>query len=268
MKDELGTRMKERYEQRTRTFLPRRTYTIIRADGKAFHGLTKQCKKPFDRELMDVMHESAIALCKNIQGSRFAYVQSDEISLLLTDFDTINTDAWFDGQVQKMCSVSASIATQAFNEVTNKEILHGGDIFFKPVATFDSRVFTIPDPIEVENYFIWRQQDSTRNSISMLAQSLYSHKELQGKSGDEMQEMCFQKGCNWNDCATDEKRGAVIVKEKYEVPGNEIIEHKAVGQMITAATRTRWIVDKNIPVFTQDRAWIRNLIPEINHERN
>lgn len=267
MKDDLGKRMKEQYEIRTRTLLPRRTYTIIRLDGKAFHTLTRSCRKPFDRVLMRCMQETAKELCKEIQGAKFAYVQSDEISILLTDFETITTDAWFDGQVQKMCSVSASIATRAFNKATHDclgQALHGSN------ALFDSRVFTIPDPIEVENYFKWRQQDATRNSVSMLAQSLYSHKELQGKNSSDMQEMCFQKGKNWNDCAFDEKRGAVIKKETYMVPLNG--EHDEIqmeldirmGTVTTQVERSRWVVDKDTPVFTQDPNYLKNMIPRIS----
>lgn len=245
MKDDLGKRMKEQYEKRSRTFLPRRTYTIIRIDGKAFHTYTRGMKKPFDQNLADTMDDTAKFLCENVQGTQFAYVQSDEISLLLTDFATISTNAWFDGQVQKMASVSASLATGIFNALMFQRYFAGeeggvrehytpetdihdvmipvGDIINympygfpkKTLAFFDSRIFTIPDPIEVENYFIWRQKDAVRNSISMVAQSLYSHKELHGKSQSDMQEMIFQKGQNWNDVDPGFKRGRTIMKHVH-----------------------------------------------------
>jgi tRNA(His) 5'-end guanylyltransferase len=176
--------MKSQYEVRTRTYLPRRTYTIMRLDGKAFHSFTKGFDRPYSKKLINAMDQTAIALCKNIQGCRFAYVQSDEISLLLTDFSTIDTDAWFDGQVQKMTSVSASIATAHFNLHINSERL----------AYFDSRVYTIADPIEVENYFVWRQKDAIRNAIQMHAQSLYSHIELACKNQIMQLEMIADKG--------------------------------------------------------------------------
>jgi len=223
MRDDLGKRMKEQYEIRTRTFLPRRTFTIIRIDGKAFHTYTRKLESPFDYGLMQDMNKTTEYLCKNIQGCKMGYVQSDEISLLLTDFEKDTTDAWFDGQVQKIVSVSASMATNRFNHLRIlREIsrnLSQIDVAVQNIkqwifAEFDARVFSIPDPIEVENYFVWRQKDAVRNSISMLAQSLYSHKELTGKSSNEQQEMCFQKGANWNDLPNRCKRGLSIFLEK------------------------------------------------------
>ncbi len=178
MKDAIGDRMKQYYEDRTRAFLPRRTYTIIRLDGKAFHTYTKGLIRPFDEQLMNDMDETACFLCKNIQGAKFAFVQSDEISILLTDFEELTTDAWFDGNIQKIVSVSASLGTAKFNELRPNKL-----------AFFDSRVFTIPSNIEVENYFIWRQQDFTRNSIYTVAKSLYSHKQLEGIDSNVQQEM-------------------------------------------------------------------------------
>ena len=222
-KDSIGDRMKEFYENRTRILLPRRTYTIIRIDGKAFHTYTKGLERPFDSKLVNDMDETACYLCKNIQGAKFAFVQSDEISILLTDFEGITTDAWFDGNIQKIVSVSASLATAKFNELRPGKI-----------ALFDSRVFTIPSFVEVENYFIWRQQDTVRNSISAVAQSMFSHKELENKSTNEMQEMCFQKGVNWDAFPGKLKRGRLIFKETY-YKGD--------------VARTRWI-STDSPTFT------------------
>lgn len=232
----LGDRMKEFYENRTRNFIPRRTYTIIRVDGKAFHSYTRGLVRPFDEKLVNDMDETACYMCKNIQGAKFAFVQSDEISILLTDFEGLTTDAWFDGNIQKMASISASLATAKFNELRPNKI-----------ALFDSRVFTIPSDIEVENYFIWRQQDTTRNSISSVAQSMFSHRELENKNTDQMQEMCFQKGVNWNDFSAKLKRGRLIVKQDYEKEG---------------ATRSKW-VSVEPPIFTQEREMLKVLIPKL-----
>jgi tRNA(His) guanylyltransferase len=204
MKDSLGDRIKSFYEDRAKTYLTRRTYTILRLDGKSFHSYTKGMDKPFDGSFTDAMVETAVYLCEEIQGCKLAYVQSDEISLLLTDFTQVTTDAWFDGNVQKMVSVSASLATAIFNTF---ELKPG------KLAIFDSRAFTIPYLTEVINYFLWRQQDATRNSINSAAQALYSHKELHEKSCSEMQEMMFQKGVNWNNYPDKYKRGTVIIKE-------------------------------------------------------
>lgn len=221
-KDALSVRQKEFYEKRTRTYLPRRTYTIIRIDGKAFKNYTKSLNKPFDEDLIEAMDSTAIYLCKNIQGAKLAYVQSDEITIVMTDFDTLQTDAWFDGEVQKIVSVSASMATREFNRVRIiQQLANGIDIKYilnGKLAEFDSRVFTIPFKEEVLNNIIWRQRDCVRNSISSVAQSLFSHTLLTGKNQSDMQEMCFEKGVNWNDFPEKQKRGRVIVKKQINYP--------------------------------------------------
>ena len=142
-KEAIGIRMKEDYEKRTQTHLMRRSYTMIRLDGKAFHTYTRGFKRPYDLGLMRIMDLTAITLCEKIQGAKLAYVQSDEISILLTDFETMKTDAWFDGNVQKITSISASIATAAFNNgmYLDEEILAD----MSKVAYFDSRVFQLPN---------------------------------------------------------------------------------------------------------------------------
>ena len=242
-KDTLGDRMKG-YEIITQTYLSKKQYTVLRIDGKAFHTYTKGLKRPFDDDLIDDMDTTAIELCKNMQGAICAYVQSDEISVLLTDFQTYDTQAWFDYKVQKMVSISASIATAAFNRARSKRE------FKKNVdALFDSRVWQLPNKIETLNYFIWRQQDATRNSISSVAQSLYSHKELEKKSSNVKQEMIFQRGINWNDYHSKYKRGRMIVKKEFEVNGG---------------LRSKWVVDE-IPVFTADKKnYLSNLIPNFS----
>lgn len=221
-KDALSIRQKEFYEVRTRTYLPRRTYTIIRLDGRAFHTYVRGLNKPFDEDLIEAMDSTAIYLCKNIQGAKLAYVQSDEITIVMTDFDTLQTDAWFDGEVQKIVSVSASMATREFNRVRIiQQLANGIDIKYilnGKLAEFDSRAFTIPFKEEVLNNIIWRQRDCVRNSISSVAQSLFSHTQLTGKNQSDMQEMCFEKGVNWNDFPEKQKRGRVIVKKQINYP--------------------------------------------------
>ena len=218
-KDSLGDRMKNSYENRTRHYLPRRTYTIIRLDGKAFHTFTRGLKKPFDVGFVVDMTHTAQHLVNNIQGAQFAYVQSDEISILLTDFNTITTDAWFDGNIQKICSVSASLATAKFNNLRIQRCenypVEEIDFIKQKLAYFDSRVFTIPDPIEVENYFIWRQKDWYRNSVNMVGQSHYSHKELHGKKINEVLDMIHLKGDNWNNYDDVLKNGTVVTKDDF-----------------------------------------------------
>jgi tRNA(His) guanylyltransferase len=254
MKDDLGKRMKEQYEVRTRTFLPRRTYTIIRLDGKAFHSFTKSMRRPYDEDLMKAMDNTTLKLCEEIQGSKFAYVQSDEISILLTDFENINTCAWFDGQVQKMVSVSSSIATANFNKIMLNQYFGISNAPTQKLAYFDSRVYTIPDPTEVENYFIWRQKDAVRNSIQMTAQSLYSHKELMGKSSNEQQEMIFQKGTNWNDMPDGFKRGRLIKQFSFFDSESGSPEPIYLG--------TNWKIESSFD-FVKERGELIDLIPKI-----
>jgi len=259
MKDELGDRIKNSYENRTRYYLPRRTYTLARIDGKAFHSYTKGLKRPFDMDLIEDMDNTAAYLCKNIQGAKFAFVQSDEISILLTDFEAIGTDAWFDGNVQKMASVSASMATAKFNQLRMIRILSyntGFDFNKIKLAEFDSRVFTIASKEEVMNYFVFRQQDTVRNSISSVAQSLYSHKELNGKNNSEQQEMIFQKGTNWNDLFPKLKRGRFITKVMTEKEADPNIPNSVT------TIRSAW-VSIECPTFTKEREFLIEKIPNL-----
>lgn len=184
MQDSLGDRMKGCYENRNRTYLTRRTPVIIRLDGKSFHTFTKGFEKPFDTRFIEAMKTTAEYLVKNIQCCKLAYVQSDEISLLLTDFDKFTSEAWFDYNVQKLVSISASMASVVFSNQMNRN------------AFFDSRCFNLPKE-EVINYFIWRQKDWIRNSVLMLGQSLFTQKELQNKSQKDIIDMCKEKGKDW-----------------------------------------------------------------------
>lgn len=241
-KTALGDRMKQ-YEAVTRLVLPRRTYTIIRVDGRTFHSVLRNTKKPFDQDVGKAMMETAKDLCRDIQGARFAYTQSDEISILLTDFESVHTEPWFGGVLQKMVSISASIATDSFRE------------YYGTVAAyFDSRVFTIPDRSEVANYFLWRQRDAVKNSISMAAQAHFPHASLQNLNGNQLQEKLFQeKGINWNGYPDWCRRGTLVKKETYEAPVTR-------SQVLDGMTvpRTRWTADA-APRW--DHASLLDLIP-------
>lgn len=219
----IGDRMKENYENRARIYLPRRSNVILRVDGKSFHTYTKNLARPFDFAFISDMDNTARYLCRNIMGAKLAFVQSDEISVLITDYDTIDTQAWFDYNVQKMTSVAASMATGEFNRLGFIRIFDQEDydnlmvnIKTEKVAEFDARVFCIPEFDEVCNYFLWRQLDATRNSIQSSARAYYSHKELIGKNTNQMQEMLFQKGVNWNDLQPALKRGRIVYRKKEE----------------------------------------------------
>lgn len=238
-KDSLGDRMKA-YEEVTSIKMPKRLPMIIRIDGKAFHTMTKKwkCEKPFDYELIGIMAHTTKYLCENIQGCVLGYCQSDEISLLVRDNQSLETTPYFDKKIQKIASVTASMATMEFNRIG-----HEG-------ALFDARCFVLPGN-EVTNYFIWRQQDAMRNSVSMLAQSIFSHKTLQGKNMAQMQIMCLEKGTDWNEIDLQCTRGTCVkrVPRFVETENSEI-----------PVTRMRWEIDGNIPVFTEDRNYVEELV--------
>lgn len=216
MKDTLGDRMKK-YENVSRHFLPCRTYTVLRLDGKAFHTYTKGLKKPFDADLSNDIDESVKTLLKEIQGAKFAYCQSDEISILMSDVENINSQTWFDGNIQKICSVSSSVLTAQFNarRVIRECINYSESTKVIKLANFDCRVFTVPDRIEVMNYFRWRNQDCRRNSISMVAYSLFSHKELQHKSSLEKIQMIWDKtGKTYEESYSESERYGRFIHKK------------------------------------------------------
>ena len=255
--DSLGDRMKT-YENAYRINLPIRMPIVIRVDGKAFHSYTKGCKRPFDDKLTKVMDITAQKLCKEVQGCQMAYVQSDEISLLVTNYEDLDTQSWFDNNLQKMVSISAAIASSTFT-FESWRIWMGGVMApvglesIKP-AMFDARAFVLPKE-EVCNYFLWRQQDATRNSVQMVARSLYSHKECTDKNNSQLQEMIFQKGQNWDKYPTSQKRGRCIVRQLTNKPAI----NKKTGEAISAI-RSEWAVDNEIPIFSQDRYYVEKFV--------
>ena len=269
VKDELGTRMKEFYEGVPKTRLVRRMPVAIRLDGKAFHTFTRGFQKPFDEVLGRAMRETMKYLCENIQGCVLGYTQSDEITLILVDYQNLNSCAWFDYEVQKMCSIAASMATMAFNKFFTKnvnyfEMTHEHDDTINEYCTtlvnaaekgamFDARCFNIPKE-EVCNLIYWRQLDATRNSIQMVGQANFSHKELQNKSCNMIQEMLFaEKGINWNDYPTYLKRGSCCIKTTIQNPNVDIKDG--------AYPKSIWMIDLDIPIFKGDgRQYIDKLI--------
>ena len=211
-KTSLGDRMKGYYEVRSRYKLMRRQPVVIRVDGRAFHTLTKNFTKPFDENMSEWMASTGVRLVNEIQGAKCAYVQSDEISVLITDFDRLSTDAWFDYNIQKMTSISAATASWHFTTAMVRSSINNGSNFAqasKKRGLFDSRVFNIPKE-EVNNYFVWRQQDWVRNSLQMLSGSVYSHKELYKKNQTDMHEMLYEKDINWADLPDKWKNGVFI----------------------------------------------------------
>ena len=263
--DTLGSRMKTFYEAIPKTRLMRRTPVAIRIDGKAFHTLTQGLKRPFDEVFQKSMRETMLYLCKNIQGCVLGYTQSDEITLILVDYKHLNSEAWFDYEVQKMCSISASMATMAFNKVFKNNVDRAileykcsqgieeqekaekyHNSLLKAVsngAMFDSRCFNIPKE-EVANLLYWRQLDAEKNSTQMIGRAYFSHKQLEGKHCEEIAEMLEkEKGIKLDHFLIHQRRGCCALR----------------GELVR-----EWYVDLNIPKFVgADREYIEKfLLPE------
>ena len=267
-KSNIGSRMKE-YERRNQYYLQKRTPVVIRVDGRSFHTFTKGFKRPFDNVLIKTMQETAKYMCENIQGAKFAYVQSDEITIILVDYDTLETDCWFNYRTDKLCSISASMATMAFNKffaeevkkiIASKEHVYISreeiklvDVYEKSIekgAMFDARAFNIPKE-EVANLIYWRQLDAIRNSIQMVGQAFFSNKELHGKSCNMIQDMLHEeKGINWNDFPTYQKRGSACRKVEQIV--------NIAGTIDTIST---WEIDLEMPILKgEGREYIDKLV--------
>ena len=266
----LSIRMKQ-YEGVSRNYLVKKTPVIIRIDGKAFHTFTKKFKKPFDSILMTTMQETMKSLCESIQGCVFGYTQSDEISLLLLDDKKEDSAAWFEYNVQKCSSIAASIATLYFNKFFAKHVsemderfaeawnVSDEDMQYLKVmmnaentgAMFDARAFNLPRS-EIANYFFWRQDDASRNSIQMAGHAYFSNAQMKSKSNDQVQEMLFsEKGINWNDYPIPCKRGTACIKRIETFSRND-------G---TTFNRCKWFIDKEMPILRNEgRQYVERLL--------
>lgn len=289
-RSDLAERMKG-YEKRNRYYLQRRMPVILRLDMRAGHSFTRGFKRPFDEVFIKSMQDTAKYLCENIQNCKLSYQQSDEITLLLVDYDKLNTDCFFDYRVDKLCSITASMATMAFNKAFKKNIDiyskskivtgYSGqyyedyenaneqlDIYRKALdkgAMFDARCFNIPKE-EVTNLVYWRQLDASRNSIQMVGQANFSHKELQNKSRNDIQDMLMtQKGINWNDFPTYQKRGSCCIKTEETITEDITIIKNRFGEdgkkHVVNMKRPHWIIDTEIPIFKgEGREYIDRLV--------
>jgi tRNA(His) 5'-end guanylyltransferase len=275
---DLANRMKD-YEKRNRYYLQKRLPVIIRLDSRDGHTFTKGFKRPFDEIFMKSMQETAKYLCENIQGCQCAYIQSDEITLLLVDYEKLNTESWFDYRIDKIISISAAMATLAFNKYfTSNAEMYIDDFYeawnhsdveekyvkvlkkaIKMGLVFDSRVFNLPKE-EVTNNFYWRQLDASRNSIQMVGQANFSHKELQNKSCNDIQDMLMtQKRINWNNFPTYQKRGSCVVRNKVVLESDGIKETCMLRN--PKQSENNWIIDYDIPIFKGDgREYIERLV--------
>ncbi|MEQ2630092.1 tRNA(His) guanylyltransferase Thg1 family protein [Roseburia inulinivorans] len=284
--DDLGVRMKTFYEQIPKTKLMRRCPVAIRIDGKAFHTFTRGFQKPFDEVLIKSMQETTKYLCENIQGCVLGYTQSDEITLILVDYKKLTSSAWFDYEVQKICSITASMATMAFNKLFEKYVDEYRfskwdgvsnyednaweyiQVLLSAVekgAMFDARCFNIPKE-EVTNLLYWRQDDAAKNSIQMVGRAFFSHKELHKKSRNDIQDMLMtQKGINWNDFPTYQKRGSCCIKTEEKIMEDITIIKNRFGEdgkkHVVNMKRPHWIIDTEIPIFKgEGREYIDRLV--------
>jgi len=261
-KDSLGDRMKQ-YENCYRIYLPHNSAIIVRCDMRAGHTFTKGFARPYDKLFASCMWETARQLCKNISGCKIGYTQSDEITLVLTDYENPKTEPWFSNNLQKIVSISASMATLFFNEEFRKsvgyEALHTFDTETETahtkalttrMALFDSRAFLVPRE-EVFNVLYWRQLDCVRNSIQLLGQAHFSHKQLQNKNQNDIQEMLFQeKNINWANEPNWFKNGVTIYRKPIE------IDNSPNCSFSESTIRNKWCVDLETPIFTKDRNYI------------
>lgn len=248
-KDSFGDRMKA-YEAASNYYLVKRMPVVIRLDGSHFHTFTKGFKKPFDDIMVTTMQETMQNLCESIQGCVLGYTQSDEITLVLCDYQTLTTSAWFDNRLEKMCSIGGSMASRFFNRNfmlnIEKAKNQGEDVSVYErkifTADFDCRVFNVPKE-DVCNAVLWRQKDAEKNSVQALAQSLFSHKELMGISTKDLQDKMFtEKGINWNDYPTYLKRGSACYKT------------------VNDKGRSVWMIDLDMPILSQHREYIEDRI--------
>lgn len=210
-KDSLGDRIKG-YEGVSKSKLTRRVPVIIRVDGKAFHTFTRGMEKPFSQDLINSMVCGAVNVAQSMQGFKAAYIQSDEATFLLTDYETHETQAWFDYSVNKLVSISASTMSMNFFAALQE------DTGMLPV--FDSRAFNVPRE-DVVNTFLWRAQDWERNSLQMYARAHFSHKELHKKNRADIHEMLHHKGLNWaKDLTPQERNGTFLFKTADSIVAN------------------------------------------------
>lgn len=245
---DLSDRMKS-YEGAFRETFEGNNPIMVRVDGKAFHTYTRDCVEPFDIKFHEAMDEAAKALCSEIQGAVMAYVQSDEISVLINPRKSSGTMMWFDGNIQKIISVTAAIASTVVT-------IESRNMFDEiRQALFDSRAFELPVS-ELANYFIWRQSDALRNSVQSMARSVFSHKALNGKSNAEMRQMLADMGSSWDAVPVRFQRGRTVIRYRMpETPHTYV--HKKTGEQISVnVSKAGWAIDAYMPLLVENKAYV------------
>lgn len=248
MINSLTERMKE-YEAVTRIYLPEKEPMIVRVDGAHFHTFLKNFRKPFDHLFAKSMNNTMWELCRIIPGCVLGYTQSDEITFVVLNDLNEDSQTWFGGNVAKIVSTTAALATLKFNQVLMEYAtiyqdeysafedipeISQADIYCEAVAagaTFDARVFNVPKE-EITNVVYWRQADAIRNSVNMMGFAYFSPKEMHGKNTDEVKEMLREIGHDWDEIPLRFQRGSCCIRKPN--PGEK---------------RSHWTVDEEIPVF-------------------
>lgn len=281
----LEIRMKT-YENVPKNKLMRRCPVAIRLDGCHFKSFTKDFDKPFDIVFMKSMQETMKYLCENVQGCVLGYTQSDEITLILVDYEHLNSEAWFDDEVEKICSVTAGMASMAFNRIfyenthefvsengyphvqmltvkqfllmKNEKLINAYRRAQKQGAYFDARCFNVPKE-EVANLIYWRQSCGRRNAIQAAGRAYFSNKELHEKNGDEIIKMLRKKGIEWSAYSNDAVWGSCCVRNNR--PGI-MPDGRRFHYMYDRDKREKvWIIDHHIPVFVgEGRLYINALV--------
>lgn len=235
----------KRYEAPYEFVLPRRTYTVVRVDGRAFHTFLRHADKPFDDDVTIAMRDTACRLARQLAGCVLAYTQSDEISLVLQDFATTETEPWFGGSVQKIASVAASTVTAIFITEYDKSFERHGD---EDYPTFDARVFTIADPVEVANYLLWRQRDCVKNSVGQLARCVLGHRAIVNMNSTRRREALATAGHPWEKLEPHLRRGWLI--RKITVTEDELV-------------RSRWEAFAAPEFDARPDGFLAELLPEL-----
>lgn len=226
-------------EHQFRTALPAKSFAVIRVDGKGFSKYTRGLVRPFDAKFTNDMRETALFLCQNIDGALFGYTQSDEISIVMSDLSNNNTQAWFNGQIQKIVSTSAGLASAKFNRLRPE---------IDKIAVFDGRTHTLPDAEGALRYIQWRQADAMKNSVGMLASHYFSHRTLQSVPVWKRREMLKEEhGVIWEDLDAAFKQGSFITRERG-VKEVTFFHKKEKEERTLTVERNEWVI-RDAPLF-------------------
>ena len=264
MEQTLGDRMKQ-WENAYRSVVEPHSYLMLRLDGRAFHTYTRGLSRPFDAELVAAMDATMVALCEEIDGVRLAYCQSDEISLVVTDWrhgaptpgnptGLRLSEPWLGGVVAKILSISAAVASVEFNDVRVGQSQRAG-------AVFDARLWTFPGDeqgqAEVGNYLLWRQRDAIKNSVTMAASAVFSRRRLHGVNSEEKHRLLVEAGKPWEGLPAGYRQGRVAVR-RPQVAAVTYVDKRDGAEKTIEVERHPFVIE-DAPLVGD---WIADHIPE------